>query len=76
MSQQIARVTPNDVVSEQVLLFVSSFGGGAVFGTCTVSTSFQMGAVVFFFLVFYVQHFVLARFPLLLWLMRSGQCPP
>ena len=60
MSQQIARVTPNDVVSEQVLLFVSSFGGGAVFGT--VSTSFQMGVVVFFFLVFYVQHFVLARF--------------
>ena len=77
MSQQIARVTPNDVVSEQVLLSVSSIGGGgAVFGTCAVSTSFQMGAVVFFFLVFYVQHFVLARFPLLLWLMCSGQCPP
>ena len=47
MSQQIARVTPNDVVSEQVLLFVSSFGG-AVFGTSTVSTSFQMGVVVRF----------------------------
>ena len=68
---------PNQGVSEQVLLFVSSFGG-AVFGTCIRSAlrSRWMGVVVFFFLVFYVQHFVLARFPLLLWLMCSGHCPP
>ena len=35
-----------------------------------------LGVVVFLFLVFYVQHFVLARFPLRLLLLCSVQYPP
>ena len=43
---------------------------------CGQSSSVLSGAVVFLFLVFYVQHFVLARFPLRLLLFCSVQYPP